>query len=237
MDLPVCLMIFSSIHIEGSSPYPDAEKGPIPMENIVQISPADILIERPFTHPSHIPEDLSTLRYMAGHLDLTLQNHHTVTGKPQTITINLPDQHNWVHRQVLANPRHLNQPNLVHVVGFFSHRRPRADLEQVQEFDMMLMEEIPQHDGLISYSSMQLKNGDFANLVLFVDEAAQMDWSRSEVHARAAYELSPNFFHWVRIYKGVLPHGIEQNEELRLHKARYFDYDQTPVWRGVRTLA
>jgi len=207
------------------------------MENVVQLSPTDILAERPFTHPTHIPNDLSTLRYMAGQLCLTLQNPHMMTDSPQTILFNLPGKTSWIHRLVLANPRHFAQPGLIHVVGFFGQSRSEADIELAQEFDRTLMKEIPQHEGLISYSTMLLKDGNYANLVLFTSGDAQMAWSRSEAHAKAVYELSPSFYHSIRIYNGRLPHGIQRRDALKLHKARYFDYDQTPMWRGVRTLA
>ena len=207
------------------------------MENIVQLSPTGIITERPFTHPMHITGDLNSLRSMAYELYLTLQNFPDLTSLPQMIIFNKPDQLKWIHRQVLGKVSWIGQPDLIHVVGFFSQKRSRADMEPIKEFDQTLMEEIPHHDELISYSSMLLDDGNFANLVLFVNEAAQMEWSRSEVHAKAVNDLSPNYFHWIRIYKGILPHGIQRSSELSLHKARYFDYDQNPVWRGLRTLA
>ena len=83
---------------------------------------------------------------------------------------------------------------------------------------------------------MLLKDGNYANLVLFTNVEAQMGWSRSEAHAKAVYELSPNFYHSIRIYNGRLPQSIQNSNALTLHKARYFDYNQTPMWRGVRTL-
>lgn len=207
------------------------------MENVVQLSPTDILAERPFTHSTHIPGDLSTLRYMAGQLCLTLQNPHMSTDLPQTILFNLPGKSSWIHRQVLANPQHFEKTNLIHVVGFFGQSRSQADIELAQEFDLTLMKEIPLHEGLISYSTMLLKDGNYANLVLFTSEMAQMGWSRSEAHAKAVYELSPSYYHSIRIYNGRLPHGIQQSNALILQKARYFDYDQYPMWRGLRTLA
>ncbi len=206
------------------------------MENVVQLSPTDILAERPFTHPTHIPGDQSTLRYMAHQLCLTLQNPHMPTDLPQTILFNLPGKPGWIHRQVLANPQHFEKTNLIHVVGFFGQSRSQADIELAQEFDLTLMKEIPQHEGLISYSTMLLKDGNYANLVLFISEDAQMGWSRSKAHAKAVYELSPSYYHSIRIYNGRLPHGIRQSDALTLQKARYFDYAQNPMWRGLRTL-
>lgn len=206
------------------------------MENVVQLTPTDIVAERPFTHPSHIPGDLSTLRYMARQLCLTLQNPHMPTDLPQTILFNMPGQASWIHRQVLANPQHFKETSLIHVVGFFGQSRSQADIELAQEFDLTLMKEIPLHDGLISYSTMLLKDGNYANFVLFTSENTLIAWSRSEAHAKAVYELSPNFYHSIRIYNGRLPHGIQQSDALKLHKARYFDYDHPPLWRGVRTL-
>ena len=206
------------------------------MESVVHLSSTDILPERPFTHPSQIPGDLATLRYMARQLCLTLENPHMMADAPQTILFNLPGQNSWIHRLVLANPHHFEQPNLLYVVGFFGWSRSQADIELAQEFDKTLIKEIPQHEGLASYSTMLLKDGNFANLVLFINEQTQFDWSRSEAHAKAVYDLSPGYYHSVRIYNGRLPHGIHQNDKLHLHKARYFDYDQSPMWRGVRTL-
>lgn len=206
------------------------------MESVVQLSPTHILAERPFTHPVHIPGDLNTLRYMARHLCLTLQNPHMMADLPQIILYNLPGQHSWIHRLVLANPIHFQTAALIHVVGFFGQSRSQANIELAQEFDLTLMAEIPQHEGLISYSTMLLQDGNYANLVLFTSEDAQMGWSRSEAHAKAVYELSPNYYHSIRIYNGRLPHGIHQSDALSLHKARYFDYNQTPMWRGVRIL-
>jgi hypothetical protein len=207
------------------------------MENVVQLSPTDIVAERPFTDPSHIPGDQSTLRYMAHQRCLTRQNPHMPSDAPQTILFNLPEKDSWIHRQVLANPQHFKERNLIHVVGFFGQSRSQVDIELAQEFDLTLMKEIPRHEGLISYSTMLLKDGNYANLVLFTSENALIAWSRSEAHAKAVYELSPNFYHSIRIYNGRLPHGIQHSDALTLYKTRYFDYDQTPMWRGVRTLA
>lgn len=206
------------------------------MENVVQLSATHILDERPFTHPKHIPDDLATLRYMASQLHLTLQNPHMVPNIPQTILYNVPGQSGWIQRQVLAHPNHFKTHNLLHVVGFFGQSRSQANIELAQEFDLTLMAEIPQHEGLSSYCTMQLKDGNYANLVLFVSEDAQMGWSRSEAHAKAVYELSPGFYHSVRIYNGRLRQGTHHSDTLTLHKARYFDYDDSPMWRGVRDL-
>lgn len=206
------------------------------MDSVVQLSPTDILAERPFTHPDHVPLDLNTLCYMAQQLHLTLSNPHMMPDVPHTILFNLPGNDSWIHRQVLANPGHFQQISLIHVVGFFGQSRSQADIQLAQEFDITLLKEIPQHEGLISYSTMLLKDGNYANLVLFTNVEAQMGWSRSEAHAKAVYELSPNFYHSIRIYNGRLPQGIQNSNALTLHKARYFDYNQTPMWRGVRTL-
>ena len=204
------------------------------MEGVVQLSPTDILPERPFTHPSLIPGDHTTLRYMARQLCLTLENPHLVPDLPQTILFNMPGQSSWLHRQVVANPHHFRQPDPILVVGFFGQSRSQADIDLAQEFDKTLLQEIPQHNGLISYCTMALKDGNYANLVLFSHSEAQMAWSRSEAHAKAVYELSPGFYHSIRIYNGRLPHGIQQSDKLHLQKARYFDYDNSPMWRAVR---
>ncbi|MFZ1399957.1 MAG: hypothetical protein WAS33_23835, partial [Candidatus Promineifilaceae bacterium] len=168
---------------------------------------------------------------------LTLQNPHMIAELPQTILHSKPGQSGWFQRQVLAHPAHFQSHSLFHIVGFFGQSRSQVNIDLAQDFDLTLLAEIPQHDGLSSYCTMQLKDGNFANLVLFIDEQSQMHWSRSEAHAKAVYELSPGFYHSVRIYNGRLPQGIHHSDALTLHKARYFDYDESPMWRGVRTLA
>lgn len=207
------------------------------MENVVQLNPTDLLAERPFTHPDHIPGDRATLCYMARQLCLTLDNPHRLTNFAQTILFSMPGETSWLHRLVLANPHHFQRADPIQVVGFFGQSRSQVNIELAQEFDQTLLQEIPQHNGLISYSTMRLKDGNYANLVLFTDGESQMAWSRSEAHAKAVYELSPGFYHSVRIYNGRLPHTIHQSDALILLKARYFDYDETPMWRGVRTLS
>jgi len=206
------------------------------MKNVVQLSPTDIVAERPFTHPNHTPDDYKTLRYMVRQLRLALKNPHMLPDVPQTILFNMPGQSSWQHRQVLANPHHFQQINSILVVGFFGLSRSQANIELAQEFDKTLLQEIPLNEGLISYCTMLLKDGNYANLVLFTCEEAQMMWSRSDAHAKAVYDLSPSFYHSVRIYNGRLPQGIQQSDKLQLSKARYFDYDSSPMWRAVRTL-
>ncbi|MBK8902279.1 MAG: hypothetical protein IPM53_13920 [Anaerolineaceae bacterium] len=207
------------------------------MEDVVQLNPTDVLAERPFTHPDHISSDRATLRYMVRQLCLTLENPHRLTDIPQTILFIMPGETSWLHRLVLANPHHFQRPEPIQVVGFFGQSRSQVNIELAKEFDQTLLKEIPLHEGLISYSTMRLKDGNYANLVLFTSSEAQIAWSRSEAHAKAVYELSPGFYHSVRIYNGRLPHTIHQSNALTLHKARYFDYDQTPMWRGVRVLS
>lgn len=206
------------------------------MKNVVQLSPTDIVAERPFTHPNHAPDDYTTLRFMTRQLRLTLENPHMLPTMPQTIFFSMSEQTSWQHRLLLANPHHFQQANPILVVGFFGQSRSQANVELAQEFDKMLIKEIPLNDGIISYCTMLLKDGNYANLVLFIHEEAQMMWSRSEAHAKAVYDLSPRYYHSVRIYNGRLPQGIQQSDALQLQKARYFDYDSQPMWRGVRTL-
>lgn len=206
------------------------------MDSVVHLTPTDILPERPFTHPQQIPEDLATLRYMARQLCLTLENPHMLADTPQTILFNTPGKSSWIHRLVLANPQLFFRPGSILVVGFFGQSRSQANIALAQEFDKTLLQEIPQHEGLISYSTMMLNDGNYANLILFSDEGAQVAWSRSEAHAKAVFELSPGYYFSVRIYNGRLPEGIQQHNQLHLHRARYFDYTTNPLWRGVRSL-
>ena len=122
------------------------------------------------------------------------------------------------------------------IVGFFGQKRFDGDVALVNERDRLLAQEMENHPGLISYSSLELTNGDYANCVLFVDEAAKNHWGTSPVHAQVVRELSPCYYYSVRLYNGLLTGDLCQRPELQLTCAKYYDYSCQPAWRALRWL-
>ncbi|MEZ4709521.1 MAG: hypothetical protein R3A44_20090 [Caldilineaceae bacterium] len=122
------------------------------------------------------------------------------------------------------------------VVGFFGQKRFDGDAGLINARDRLLAQEMENHLGLISYSSLELTNGDYANCVLFVDDAAKNHWGSSPLHAQIATELSPRYYFSVRIYNGVLSGKLWQESVLQLTCAKYYDYSCQPAWRALRRL-
>lgn len=192
----------------------------------------DILEERPFTHPAHIDTDRRILCYMIDHLCLILQYTEFYQHLQQPMTLSQPT----FHRVVLAANAHARMHNRLMMVGFFGERRPNADQNLAFEFDAILIKELPAHTGILSYCTLQIDNGDYANLVLFDSESAKSEWGRSRAHAEAVEKLAPNYYFSVRIHNGVLPHGVTSGAQLKIERIKYFDYRDGVLWRAIRQL-
>ena len=203
------------------------------MNGIIALGPADIVGERPFTHPDHTITDLSVLRYMVDRLRLILEYPHLYGGLPQLLRLQQPA----AHRLVIIQPDRLKALDHLTVVGFFGERRPDADPSITDEFDTILIDEFPHHPDLLSYSTLALTAGNFGNLVLFARPEAKQHWSKSKAHAQAANKLAPDYYASVRIYNGLLPDGVGNSKTLRLDHVKYFDYQNSLLWQAVRNLS
>ena len=74
--------------------------------------------------------------------------------------------------------------------------------------DDELIGEFPAHPGVLSYSSLELDDGDWGNLILLDGDGARQRWREGERHAYAARELAPRHYTDVRLHQGVLPGGV-----------------------------
>jgi hypothetical protein len=203
---------------------------------MLHLQPAQTLTERPFTHPDHLAVDQRTLSYMAGQVCVLLEYPYLSAEPPHIVLFNRPDHSNWFHRIVIAQPEELREVRPLTIVGFFGQKRDDADMELAHEFDRVLIAEIPAHPGLLSYSTMALSDGNYANLVIFAHDEARNGWSSSQAHAQAVRQLSPNYYWTVCIYNGRLPQGIYHHHHLQLSRANYYDYQSEPRWQAVREI-
>lgn len=200
----------------------------------------EITAERPFTHPKQITADQKTLCYMAGQVCVLLEYPYLPSAPPHVVLFNQPERDHqsgaWFHRLVIAQPEPLRQIRPLTIVGFFGRKREEANSALAREFDDILVAEIAQHPGLLSYSSMALGGGNYANLVIFADDDARNQWRSSQAHAQAAEQLSPHYYQTVCIYNGRLPDGIYHHHHLQLTRAKYYDYQTEPRWQAVREI-
>jgi hypothetical protein len=100
----------------------------------------------------------------------------------------------------------------------------------------MLNSEMNAHEGLLSYSSLELTNGDYGNCVVFTDEAAKNKWGFSPTHKEIVEDLSPSYYESVRLYNGTLPKTIMDEHLLQLNLVKYLCYQQNPPWLAIRPL-
>jgi hypothetical protein len=141
-----------------------------------------------------------------------------------------------MHRIAIFRAEHLCLQNPLAFVGFRSARQQQlrpSIIRAIQRTDKKLVEELADAAGVLSYSSFQLRNGDWCNLVLLCDDGAKMQLKRSETHTYAAYHLAHAYYDWIRLHHGVMPEGLD-HMEMQLLKTRYYTFQpgrETPAIR------
>ena len=200
---------------------------------LVVLKSDELITERPFTHLNYIPKDRDVLLYMAGRLCMVLETSPDGLQADLPILIDEPDGR-W-HRFYVPRPNVLMQASPVFVVGFFGHKRKGMHVSHFGNLDNLLIEQIPTFEGVLSYSTMSLPDGNYGNLVLLADEGIKLRWMEGETHSRAVAR-SPGYYQSIRIDNGIFPDGILQLDSLRITRVKYYDYREDPAWRAVREL-
>ena len=199
---------------------------------MIRLSSTERISNRPFTHPNHTSLEKRILRYMLLCVCQTLES--LTRDETQSVMHEDYEADGRHHRIILIRPALLASRQHFSVVGFFGQRSFDADDGDIISRDNMLHDEMGAHEGLLSYSSLELTNGDYGNCVLFTDDAAKNAWGKSVVHDIAVRELSPAFYHSVRLYNGILDAPLIENHKLRLNMVKYFDYSEQPIWMAQR---
>ena len=191
---------------------------------------------RPFTSPNHYPRDLAILGYMLEDLrgllsrmsagNLTIVPYRAIEWVVQDLK----------RRVVVCDALSLHNRSSAQLVGFFGERRIDRDGAPLEEANFEIVLEFQKYPGILSYSSMELADGNWANLVLHNVAEDRETWRASEAHARAARELSPVYYQTVRIHNGVLPDGVMGNRSIVVERTKYWDFGLPRVWHAVREL-
>ena len=191
---------------------------------------------RPFTSPALYPRDLAILGYMLEDLRglLTRMGEGELTIVPYVAT-------EWIvqdlkRRVVVCDAMSLHDRGSAQFVGFFGERHEDRDSTPLEEANFEIVLEFQKYPGILSYSSMELADGNWANLVLHNVPEDRESWRASEAHAKAARELSPLFYRTVRIHNGVLPDGVMGNRSMVIERTKYWQYGSARVWHAVREL-
>jgi hypothetical protein len=200
------------------------------------LAPTQSVARRPFTSVELYERDLYILAYM-------LEDLRALLGEMAegSITIAPYQSTEWqVHglkrRCTVTESMRLSARMDVCVVGFFGERHLDRDTSPLEEANAEIVLEFRNYPGILSYSSMELADDNWANLVLHDVPEAREYWRASEAHAKAARELSPLYYRTVRIHNGILPGGVLGGKAIVIERTKYWDYQSTRVWQAVREL-
>ncbi|HEX9854838.1 MAG TPA: hypothetical protein VGC47_05965 [Acidimicrobiia bacterium] len=192
---------------------------------------------RPFTSPSLYGRDLTILGYI-------LEDLRTLVGEARrgvvTVAAHSPVEwtvHGLRRRTIVCELEPLARGTTLCVVGFFGDRHPDRDLQPLEDANADIVLEFRNFPGILSYSSMELPDGNWANLVLHDVPESSERWRQGERHARASTELAPQYYRSVRIHTGTLPGGVVGTRPIELSRTKYWDFTSPRPWQAVRELS
>src|SRR5690349_4336934 len=141
------------------------------MLNHIRLGPRDAVVERPFAAPEHSLADLGVLEAMRERLREMLGAPGSAADNPDRAEIHVQyvhEEHNRLHRVVLIDRTALRLSGELAFVGFFGQRRGDANAALLQDIDTELIQEFLHHRYVLSYSSCELPDGNWANMVLLL---------------------------------------------------------------------
>ncbi len=210
----------------------------MPSTDLASLSPHQLIPDRPFTHPAHCAAERDILRSMVDILCIRLESMSPQQLRPLPVVIFHTGHDGQEQRIVINQPAKLWLGGLMTLVGFFGQKNANADLTPLRNrLDKALINEFTEHPDLLSYSTLELGDGNFGNLILFARPKAKDRWSESQTHRRAVETLAPAYYASVRLYNGLLPAGIAASRGLVLTQVKYYDYSGPRPWRAIRILA
>jgi hypothetical protein len=191
---------------------------------------------RPFTAVELLGRDLRILDEILCDVVTALRRAEDVD---DGFTANKPmvwKENDLARRLIICNERRLRAHPGPHVVGFFGERKMDVDVGPLEAANTAIVAQFKDYPGIFSYSSIELPNHYWANLVLHDQPVDKEYWRRGELHAKAARELSPLHYETVRIHSARLTAPILENPGFELLKTKYWDYSENPVWAAEREL-
>ena len=191
---------------------------------------------RRFASPEHSHTDTAILAYMRARLLETLRAANLAPDDPlnrEMYVQTLPEDGARLHRMVILSRQALLGAAELTFVGFFGHKRGDANPAILQDVDTELLQEFLNHTYVLSYSSLELPDGNWANMVLMQHAEGIEHWRASQKHAYAARDLAPQFYSTIRLHNGTLPGGLA-GPQIALNSTKYYDYDRADRWHAIR---
>jgi hypothetical protein len=194
--------------------------------------------ESPADHPcaavEHYHSDLALLGYLLQDLrvlvrraakgEIPLQPYGRITW----------EVHGLKRRTVTCDPIRLLERDDFQIVGFLADRRTLPTAGELDEAELDVIDEFENYPGIVSYSSLELVDHQWANLVVHTTPDDREAWRHSERHIRAAEDLAPRVYHNVRIHNGCIPEGPIGRRTVVIESTKYWDYDSPEPWHAFR---
>ncbi len=196
----------------------------------------DVLDYRMYTDVNKGRLDLIVLRYMARGVHLILLKAAATTTMPALSYSE--ERRGRIHRIAIYDPHGLQEQRNLAFVGFVSRKHQPLSasiVEDIHEVDRKLVAELIGTPGLLSYSSLELRTGNWYNLVLFNNPITKRHVKDSETHKYAAYQLAPRYYEWIRLHSGIMPGGIARCD-LVLQKTKRYTFQMISLRPIVREL-
>src|SRR5262249_55283814 len=108
------------------------------------------------------------------------------TAGPRPLVLEGREADGRAHRAIICDERRLSGGGDLTWVGFFARKRPDVDPAPLTVRDDELIREFPAHTGILSYSSLELVDSDWGNLILLDGDEAREQWRGGGGHAGAA---------------------------------------------------
>lgn len=198
------------------------------------LSPQQVVRGRPFTNPRLYRSDVRALTYMLHDLKCLIDADRL----PIEPYAPVEWQVNGLARRVVVCDLEVltAKHGELCFVGFFGERHMDRSAEPLERANGELVLEFRNYPGILSYSSMELFDCNWANLVVHDLPRAREYWRSSKRHVEAAERLSPEFYQTVRIHNGTIPGGLDGGGDTVIQTTKYWDYRKSRVWRAVRDL-
>src|SRR5262245_47769309 len=204
------------------------------VDDCVRLDPRGAAAGRGFTDPAVAARDVATIRVMLAEIRHQIGRAADLPAHPRPLVLEGHEGSGRVHRAILCDERRLGDSRDLTWVGFFGVKRPDVDAGPLTIRDEELVREFPAHPGILSYSSLELADGNWGNLIILDGDEAREDWRAGPRHADAVSVLAPRHYTDVRLHLGSLRGGLGVGGEPVLRRTRYFDYRGGATWRAER---
>ena len=207
----------------------------MPASGFIQLGPCDEVPGRRFAEPEHSLADAHVLDAMRLRLAETLRQANISADDPLSRELyiqSLPEDGARLHRIVILSRALLQSARELTFVGFFGQKRGDANPAVLQDVDTELLHEFLEHTYVLSYSSLELPDGNWANLVLLLHADGIEHWRASQKHAYAARELAPLYYRSIRLHNGMLPGGLASRPVIQ--STKYYAFERDGWWQAIR---